>query len=254
MIYLTSTLFALFLLVFTPIWAVICLTVFPFMRSETRYRFVSGWNKTVLWVLKWLCGIRYEIRGMEYMLGALNQPIIILSKHQSAWETIAYIALFPKQLCYVFKRELLWIPFFGWVMAALKMIHINRDNRETSALSVVSQGRTRLKEGKWIMLFPEGTRTAVGSHKPYLKGGARLATATGAAVIPVAHNAGRVWPRNRFLKYPGLVIISIGPVIASEGKTGGQLNSAVESWIETEMRVIDPSAYADAAKTEAHSK
>jgi 1-acyl-sn-glycerol-3-phosphate acyltransferase len=139
-------------------------------------------------------------------------------------------------------------------MAALKMIHINRDNRETSALSVVSQGRARLKEGKWIMLFPEGTRTAVGSHKPYLKGGARLATATGAAVIPVAHNAGRVWPRNRFLKYPGLVIISIGPVITSEGKTGGQLNSTVESWIETEMRAIDPSAYGDVAKTEAHSK
>jgi 1-acyl-sn-glycerol-3-phosphate acyltransferase len=254
MIYLRSTLFALFLLVFTPIWAIICLAVFPFMRSETRYRFVSGWNKTVLWVLKWLCGIHYEIRGMEYMLGALDKPIIILSKHQSAWETIAYIALFPKQLCYVFKRELLWIPFFGWVMAALKMIHINRDNRETAALSVASQGRARLKEGKWIMLFPEGTRTAVGSHKPYLKGGARLATATGAAVIPVAHNAGRVWPRNRFLKYPGLVIISIGPVIASEGKTGGQLNSAVESWIETEMRAIDPSAYEDAAKTEAHSK
>jgi 1-acyl-sn-glycerol-3-phosphate acyltransferase len=145
MIYLRSTLFALFLLVFTPIWAVICLLVFPFMRSETRYRFVSGWNKTVLWVLQWLCGIRYEIRGMEHMLEALDQPIIILSKHQSAWETIAYIALFPKQLCYVFKRELLWIPFFGWVMAALKMIHINRDNRETSALSVVSQGRARLK-------------------------------------------------------------------------------------------------------------
>ena len=95
MIYLRSTLFALFLLVFTPIWAIICLAVFPFMRSETRYRFVSGWNKTVLWVLQWLCGIRYEIRGMEHMLGALDQPIIILSKHQSAWETIAYIALFP---------------------------------------------------------------------------------------------------------------------------------------------------------------
>lgn len=244
MIYLRSSLFALFLLIFTPIWAVICLLVFPLIRSDARYRFVSVWNKTVIWVLKSLCGIHYEIRGMEHMQGALNQPIIILSKHQSAWETIAFIALFPKQLCFVFKRELLWIPFFGWVLGLLKMIHINRASRETAALSVASQGRQRLKEGKWIMLFPEGTRTPVGSHKPYLKGGARLATATGAAVIPVAHNAGRVWPRNSFLKYPGLVIISIGPVIASEDKTGGQLNSEVESWIETEMRVIDPSAYA----------
>jgi 1-acyl-sn-glycerol-3-phosphate acyltransferase len=168
---------------------------------------------------------------------------VILSKHQSAYETIAYIAWFPKQLCFVFKRELLWIPFFGWALALLKMIHINRASKQSAALSVASQGRKRLSEGKWIMLFPEGTRTPVGSNKPYRKGGARLASATGAVVIPIAHNAGRFWPKNRFIKNPGTVIFSIGPAIRSNEKSAEQLQQEVEGWIEAEMRVIDPSAY-----------
>jgi 1-acyl-sn-glycerol-3-phosphate acyltransferase len=180
---------------------------------------------------------------MENMTAVLDQPVVVLSKHQSAYETIAYIALLPKQLCFVFKRELLWIPFFGWALALLKMIHINRNKKETAALSVVGQGRKRLAEGKWILLFPEGTRTPTGSHKPYSKGGARLASATEALVIPIAHNAGRCWPKNSFIKTPGTVIFSIGPAIASTGKTSGQLHQEVEKWIEAEMRVIDPKAY-----------
>ncbi|MBU3567639.1 lysophospholipid acyltransferase family protein [Polynucleobacter alcilacus] len=243
MIYIRSTLFTLFLLVFTPIWSVLCLLAFPFLSPENRYRFIGLWNKIVIWLLWHLCGIRYEIRGMEHMRAVLDQAVIILSKHQSAYETIAYIALLPKQLCFVFKRELLWIPFFGWALALLKMIHINRANKQTAALSVVSQGRKRLSEGKWIMLFPEGTRTPRGSTKPYRKGGARLASATGALVIPIAHNAGSVWPKNSFLKYPGTVILSIGPPITSTGKSGEDLQQEVEGWIEAEMRVIDPSAY-----------
>ena len=243
MIYIRSALFTLFLLVFTPIWSVLCLLAFPFLSPENRYRFIGLWNKIVIWLLWHLCGIRYEIRGMEHMRAVLDQAVIILSKHQSAYETIAYIALLPKQLCFVFKRELLWIPFFGWALALLKMIHINRANKQTAALSVVSQGRKRLSEGKWIMLFPEGTRTPRGSTKPYRKGGARLASATGALVIPIAHNAGSVWPKNSFLKYPGTVILSIGPPITSTGKSGEDLQQEVEGWIEAEMRVIDPSAY-----------
>ena len=238
-----STLFTLFLLVFTPIWSVLCMLAFPFLNPENRYRFIGLWNKVVIQVLKHLCGIHFEIRGMENIQAVLDQPVVILSKHQSAYETIAYIALLPKQLCFVFKRELLWIPFFGWALALLKMIHINRASKETAALSVASQGRKRLSEGKWILMFPEGTRTPVGSHKPYRKGGARLASATGATVVPIAHNAGRFWPRNSFMKYPGTVIFSIGPAIASAGKSGDQLHQEVESWIEAEMRRIDPSAY-----------
>jgi len=238
-----STLFTLFLLVFTPIWSVLCMLAFPFLNPENRYRFIGLWNKVVIQVLKHLCGIHFEIRGMENIQAVLDQPVVILSKHQSAYETIAYIALLPKQLCFVFKRELLWIPFFGWALALLKMIHINRASKETAALSVASQGRKRLSEGKWILMFPEGTRTPVGSHKPYRKGGARLASATGATVVPIAHNAGRFWPRNSFMKYPGTVIFSIGPAIASAGKSGDQLHQEVESWIEAEMRRIDSTAY-----------
>ena len=243
MVYVRSTLFALFLLIFTPIWSVLCMLAFPFLTPENRYRFIGLWNKVVIWLLWRLCDIRYEIRGMEHMYAVLDQPVIILSKHQSAYETIAYIALLPKQLCFVFKRELLWIPFFGWALALLKMIHINRANKQTAALSVASQGRKRLSEGKWIMLFPEGTRTPRGSTKPYRKGGTRLASATGALVIPIAHNAGNFWPKNSFLKRPGTVIFSIGPAITSDGKSGEDLQQEVESWIESEMRIIDPSAY-----------
>lgn len=238
-----STLFALFLLIFTPIWSVLCMLAFLFLSPENRYSFIGIWNKVVIYVLKHLCGIHYEIRGMENMEAALNERVVILSKHQSAYETIAYIALLPKQLCFVFKRELLWIPFFGWALALLKMIHINRASKQTAALSVASQGRKRLSEGKWIMLFPEGTRTPVGSNKPYRKGGARLASATGALVIPIAHNAGRFWPKNSFLKKPGTVIFSIGPIIRSDGKSAEALQQEVEGWIESEMRIIDPSAY-----------
>ena len=243
MTFIRSTLFTLFLLVFTPIWSVLCMLAFPFLNPENRYRIIGLWNKVVIQVLKHLCGIHFEIRGMENMEAVLDQPVVVLSKHQSAYETIAYIALLPKQLCFVFKRELLWIPFFGWALALLKMIHINRASKETAALSVASQGRKRLSEGKWILMFPEGTRTPVGSHKPYRKGGARLASATGATVVPIAHNAGRFWPRNSFMKYPGTVIFSIGPAIASAGKSGDQLHQEVEAWIEAEMRRIDPSAY-----------
>jgi len=243
MTFIRSTLFTLFLLIFTPIWSVLCMLAFPFLNPENRYRFIGLWNKVVIQVLKHLCGIHFEIRGMENIQAVLDQPVVILSKHQSAYETIAYIALLPKQLCFVFKRELLWIPFFGWALALLKMIHINRASKETAALSVASQGRKRLSEGKWILMFPEGTRTPVGSHKPYRKGGARLASATGATVVPIAHNAGRFWPRNSFMKYPGTVIFSIGPAIASAGKSGDQLHQEVEAWIEAEMRRIDPSAY-----------
>jgi len=242
MTFIRSSLFTIFLLVFTPIWSVLCMLAFPFLNPENRYRFIGLWNKVVIETLKYLCGIDFEIRGMENMQAVLDQPVVVLSKHQSAYETIAYIALLPKQLCFVFKRELLWIPFFGWALALLKMIHINRASKETAALSVASQGRKRLSEGKWILMFPEGTRTPVGSHKPYRKGGARLASATGATVVPIAHNAGRFWPRNSFMKYPGTVIFSIGPAIASAGKSGDQLHQEVETWIEAEMRKIDPSA------------
>jgi len=146
MIFLRSTLFTLFLLIFTPIWSILCLLAFPFLNPENRYRFIGLWNKVVIWLLQPLCGIHYEIRGMENMYAVLDQPVVVLSKHQSAYETIAYIALLPKQLCFVFKRELLWIPFFGWALALLKMIHINRASKETAAVLKMPEIRDLLSK------------------------------------------------------------------------------------------------------------
>lgn len=244
MIAIKSSLFFLCMLVITPAYAVMCIVAFPLISAEKRYELTKGWNITMTYLAKMICGIEYEILGMDNIKTMLDKPVILLSKHQSAWETIAFIALIPKQLCFVFKRELLWIPFFGWALALLRMIHINRSNKTAASQSIAGQGKKYLGQGLWIIIFPEGTRTKVGAHTLYRKGGARLASATKAWVIPIAHNAGHVWPRNSFLKYPGKVTVSIGPAISSENKTAEQLHQETEKWIEAEMRVIDAPAYA----------
>ncbi len=231
------------MLVFTPFWATLCFLAFPFMSAAKRYELARVWNKVVVFLAEKICGIQYEVRGMENIQTMLDQPVILLSKHQSAWETIAFLAFMPKQLCFVFKRELLWIPFFGWALGLLRMIHIDRSKGAAASLSITSQGKKYLAQGLWIIIFPEGTRTPVGAQTTYLKGGARLASATNAWVIPVAHNAGHFWPKNSFLKHPGKIIVSIGPAISSADKSAGQVHQATEDWIEAEMRVIDAPAY-----------
>jgi 1-acyl-sn-glycerol-3-phosphate acyltransferase len=143
----------------------------------------------------------------------------------------------------VFKKELLMIPFFGWAMAMLRMIHIDRSQRDKASIAVAIQGKQRLSEGCWIIIYPEGTRAPVGQQIPYRKGGARLAVDTGANVIPIAHNAGTCWPKNSFLKYPGNITISIGPAMSTIDKNPSVVIRAIESWIEQEMRQIDPTSY-----------
>ncbi len=155
----------------------------------------------------------------------------------------------PRRLCYVFKRELLYVPFFGWALGLLKMVHIDRKQGRDAFASVTLQGRARMDKGAWVIMFPEGTRTPVGTQSKYKTGGARFACATGAPVVPIAHNAGHVWPRNSFLKYPGIVTVSIGKPIDVAGLTPEEVNARVERWIETEMRRIDPASY-DAPYTE----
>lgn len=243
MIFARSLIFFIAMLTITPIYAVACLIVFPIVKAPIRYEFVKGWNILITYLAKKICKIDYEIKGLNHMQAMLDKPVIILSKHQSAWETISFIALFPKQLCFVFKRELLWIPFFGWALALLRMIHINRSKTSAASQSIASQGKKYLAQGLWIIIFPEGTRTKTGANTNYRKGGARLASATKSWVIPVAHNAGQVWPRNSFLKYPGKITVSIGPAITSENKSAEELHHQSESWIEAEMRVIDAPAY-----------
>jgi 1-acyl-sn-glycerol-3-phosphate acyltransferase len=238
--FLRSLLLLLFLVAFTVPYGTACVVAFPFMKADRRYWMAAGWCRATLAVIKCLNGIRYRIEGMENLP---NGPAVLLPKHQSAWETIALPALMPRPLCYVFKRELLYVPFFGWALGLLKMVHINRKEGKSAFESVVKQGRQRLSEGAWIIMFPEGTRIPVGKQGKYKTGGARFAIETNAPVVPIAHNAGHVWPRNSFMKYPGVVTVSIGKPIDSTGLTPEALNARVEAWIETEMRRIDPDAY-----------
>lgn len=231
---LRSSLFAAFQILITPVFAVIALLTFP-LPALTRYRIITVWTRCVMWAARSICGIRYRVIGAEHIP---QQPCVILSKHQSAWETLAFQLIFPPQV-WVLKRELLRVPFFGWGLAMLSPIAIDRSSRRAALQQLVEQGRQRLDAGFCIVIFPEGTRVAPGHRGKYRPGGARLAVQTGTAVLPVAHNAGLRWGRNAFLKYPGLVTVSIGAPIPAEGRDAETLAKQVEQWIEDEMPLLE---------------
>jgi 1-acyl-sn-glycerol-3-phosphate acyltransferase len=182
-----------------------------------------------------LCGVRWRLEGREHLPAA---PSVILAKHQSAWETLAFQQIFPPQV-HVLKRELLWLPFFGWGLALMSPIPIDRGRGLAALRQIARRGKQRLAQGFWVVVFPEGTRVKPGQRRRYQLGGAWLAAASGAPVVPVAHNAGRVWPRNSFLKYPGEVTVRIGPPIGSEGRAPEDINALAEMWIETQQRTLD---------------
>ncbi len=227
---LRSTLYSLLQVIITPLYFLIILAAFP-LPAIRRYRIISGWAHTMLFLLRLICGIRYQIIGAKHIPTA---PSIILSKHQSAWETLAFQQIFPAQV-WVLKKELLRVPFFGWGLALTSPIAIDRSSRKAALKQIVEQGKDRLRQGFSIVIFPEGTRIAPGKKGKYGIGGAWLATHTGAPVVPVAHNAGEFWGRNSFLKLPGTITVSIGEPIDPVGMEPGDLNSRVESWIEAEM-------------------
>ncbi len=170
-------------------------------------------------------------------------PAVLLVKHQSTWETFCMPALMPHPLAYVFKKELLYVPFFGWAMSRMDMIHIDRSRRTEAFNRVVEQGQRLLDQGTWVIMFPEGTRIPRGRKGQYKTGGTRLAVATGAPVIPIAVNSAICWPRKALIKTPGTVTFSIGKPIPSVGREPEELMKEVEQWIETEMRHLDPTAY-----------
>lgn len=242
MLWLGAILFYLYGIITVIVFASVILMLIPFTKSITRYRIGVVWCKMALWVLSRLCGVRYQIQGLENIPKA-HTPLIVLGKHQSAWETIAYPAILPNELCFVFKRELLFLPFFGWALGSLGMIHINRGDREKAREAVAVQGKQCLAQGKWITMFPEGTRTPRGSIKPYRRGGVRLAMSTSTDILPIAQNSGLLWPRNTFVKKPGLITVSIGPIIKVANKTEDEIQNEVEAWIESEMRRLDPEVY-----------
>ncbi len=236
MIVLRSLLFLLCLILLTPPYSIVSLLTFPF-PPLVRYRVISSWSHIVLWLLRVLCGLRYEVRGRENIP---NTPSIVLCKHQSAWETLALQEVFPPQV-WVMKRSMLWVPFLGWGLAMLRPIAIDRGGGRAALKQVTDQGLDRLHKGLWVVIFPEGTRVAPGAVGRYGIGGAWLATHTNTPVVPVAHNAGEYWGRNSFLKYPGTITMSIGAPISAEGEQPGTLNDKVQHWIETEMKQIQDS-------------
>jgi 1-acyl-sn-glycerol-3-phosphate acyltransferase len=231
--FLRSSLYALYQLLVTPVFAVLSLALFP-LPAAARYRFITTWSRLMLAGAEAILGIRYRVLGAERLP---PPPYIVLAKHQSAWETFAFQAIFPPQV-WVVKRELLWVPFFGWGLALLAPIAIDRAAGPRALHQLLEQGRERLARRYCIVIFPEGTRVAPGRRGKYQVGGAWLAVKTGTLVVPVAHNAGELWGRRAFLKRPGLVTVSIGAPIDSRSLAPDALNRKVEDWIEGEMQRI----------------
>jgi 1-acyl-sn-glycerol-3-phosphate acyltransferase len=226
-LFLRSLLFTVIMVVATIVWACVCFLAAPLPYNK-RFWVTSRWNVFVIWCAKTICGIHYQFKGYENLPDA---PAIVLSKHQSAWETIFLLPNLTRPLVFVFKKEILYIPFFGWAMGLLRMIPIDRKAGKNAFKQVVAHGKRRLADGQWIIMFPEGTRIPVGQAGKYK------------SVVPIAHNSGECWPKKSFLKRPGVVTVSIGKPISPAGHTPDSLMQEVENWIESEMRVISPHAY-----------
>jgi 1-acyl-sn-glycerol-3-phosphate acyltransferase len=221
-----------------PVYAPLMLFTFP-LPFPLRYRLISAWGQFHTWLAKVLCGLKYRVHGREHLP---KGAAIILAKHQSAWETIAFQGIFPPQT-WVLKRELMWIPLFGWALALLKPIAINRGAGRRSVQQIIEQGRARLDDGIWVTIFPEGTRVAPGHRKRYGIGGAVLAAETGYPVVPVAHNAGHFWPRRGFLKNAGTIDVVIGPMIHSHGRKADEILAQVEDWIESTVARLEAGSH-----------
>jgi len=237
--FIRSLIFALVMIVATVIWAPICFLFAPLPYNQ-RYWATARWNVFIIWAAKVICGIRYQTRGYENFP---DGPVIVLSKHQSARETIFLLMSTPRPLVFVFKKSITYIPFFGWAISLMKMIPIDRSKGKDAFAQVVSIGRERLADGQWVIMFPEGTRIPVGQKGNYKGGGTRLAIETNTPVIPIALNSGECWPKNSFIKRPGVITVSVGKPIAPENMNASELMTKVEEWIEAEMRVISPQVY-----------
>ena len=230
---LRSALFAAALALITPPYALLALATFPLPRMA-RYRIISGWARLMVLLARTILGIQWKVEGRENLP---ERPAVILAKHQSAWETMAFQIIFPPQV-HVLKRELLWIPFFGWGLALMSPIAIDRSRGVAALRAIARRGRERLAQGFWVVVFPEGTRVAPGERRAYQLGGAWLAAAAAAPVVPVAHNAGLFWPRNAFLKRPGTVTVRIGPAIDTKSRDPATINSMAEKWIEEQQKAL----------------
>lgn len=229
-LFIRSTIFSIYSTIGLLFYSLTVLCMFPF-SLEQRYAAVNMFLRFHLNMLKWICHVNYKVEGMEN-IPARNG--IVMSKHQSTWETFFLPLIFPEPAM-IAKREIAWIPFFGWAFMLSQPITINRNNRSSAMQQVISQGKQYLEQGRWIVSFPEGTRVAPGHVGKYKLGGARLAAATGYPVVPVAHNAGCFWPRRKFIKRPGTVTVVIGPAIETKDRTAEEILEQAKNWIEETM-------------------
>lgn len=238
-----SILHLLWMVVTVVPWALAVLVASLFLSSDRIYWMCAGWLRTAVNGGIVILGIQNRITGWENLPLGKKDPAILLVKHQSTWETFVMPAIMPHPLAFVFKRELLYVPFFGWAMSRMDMIHIDRSQRSKAFNKVVAQGKRLLAQGTWVIMFPEGTRIPRGQAGTYKSGGTRLAVETGAPVIPIAVTSAKCWPRRAFIKRPGIVDISIGKPISSVGRQPDELMREVQDWIEAEMHRLDPDAY-----------
>ena len=232
--FIGSALFNAIMWLSVLIYAPLMLFTFP-LPFRHRYYLISRWAALQIWLLGVLCGVRYEIRGREHIPAG---PAIVMAKHQSTWETFALPVIFPPQT-WVLKRELMWVPLFGWALALLKPIAIDRGSGREAIRQVISQGRNRLDAGIWVTVFPEGTRVAPGYRRRWGSGGAVLAVHTGHPIVPVAHNAGHYWPRRKFLKRPGTIQVVIGPPIEPKDDGSEEVLRRAEDWVTRTMEQLE---------------
>lgn len=237
---LRSILFMLLMIALTVPSALAILLCF-WLPPRARYRLITPWVRASAWLIHHLLGIRCIVLGRDRLPG---RPAVVLCKHQSAWETIVLQTIVPDPV-FVWKKELKHLPFFGWALARVPGICVDRGAGKEALRQLTAQGRQRLAEGYSVVVFPEGTRVPPGAQRRYKIGGAHLAVESGAPVVPVALNSGEVWGRNAFFKRPGAVTVSIGPLIESAGLGAEEVNARAEAWIETEMRNLSPHLYSD---------
>jgi len=235
---LRSVLFMLAMVITTPLIVLALLCVF-WLPSRQRRLFVMPWVRLVMWLIRHVLQIEHRILGTENLPAT---PCVVLCKHQSAWETFALQIIFPLT-SFVYKRELHWLPFFGWGLKLMPFVGIDRASGKAALKQVIERGKRRLDEGYTVVIFPEGTRVAPGTTRDFKIGGAWLATAAGVPVIPVALDSGECWPRNAFMKRPGTVTVSIGPAILTHDRKATAVNADAERWIAAEMRRISPHRY-----------
>jgi len=229
MLFLRSLIFSIGMILATVILATPCILTI-LIPYRWRYRYLNMWHRFVLWWLEVTCGVHYEIEGMENIDGI--DPAIVFCRHESTWETLALTKFFPPQ-AWLLKRELLWVPFFGWALWVLEPIAIDRKAGRKALNKVIEQGKDRLGKGRWVIIFPEGTRLQPAQTRQFGIGGAMLAAKSGTSVIPVTHNAGEFWPKRGFIKHPGTIHVVIGPAIQTEGRKASEINREAEAWMNT---------------------